>query len=117
MSCPDDYLDALWDSDLDLDEPPINNEPVDSRRHLHRRGRWMPIDVGPAIDDYQPHQLSSNKEEAMTKQEFDESRCAAVAGLHHCGNPEQDHLIDEIQHPESTEALYELPARPARQAK
>jgi hypothetical protein len=47
----------------------------------------------------------------MTKQEFDESRCAAVAGLHYCGDPEQDHLVDEIQFPEQTEALYEMASR------
>jgi hypothetical protein len=52
----------------------------------------------------------------MTKQEYIESRSANVASLHHCGDPELDHLIDEIQHPEETEALYEMPARPAPQA-
>jgi hypothetical protein len=47
----------------------------------------------------------------MTKQDYDESRTAAVQALHHCGDPELDHLIDEIQHPEETEALYEMPTR------
>ena len=47
----------------------------------------------------------------MTQQEFDESRCAAVAGLHYSGDPEQDHLLDEIQHPEQTEALWGLAGR------
>lgn len=49
----------------------------------------------------------------MTKEQFTESRTAAVAGLRYSGDPEQDHLIDAIQHPESEEALYEMPSRPA----
>jgi hypothetical protein len=51
----------------------------------------------------------------MAEQEFVESRCAAVAGLSYCGDPEMDHLIDEIKSPESTRALYEMPARMPRQ--
>ncbi|MCU7826211.1 hypothetical protein [Kitasatospora sp. DSM 101779] len=35
-----------------------------------------------------------------------------VATIRYSGNPEQDHLLDEIQHPETTDALYELAARP-----
>ncbi|WP_354643916.1 hypothetical protein [Kitasatospora camelliae] len=49
----------------------------------------------------------------MNQQEYTESRAAAVAGLPHAtGSPEFDHLVDEIQHPETTEALYEMPGRP-----
>ncbi|WP_431676948.1 hypothetical protein [Kitasatospora sp. KL5] len=37
----------------------------------------------------------------------------AVSTLRYSGNPEQDHLLDEIQHPETTNALYELATRTA----
>ncbi|MFD9127197.1 hypothetical protein [Kitasatospora sp. NPDC059571] len=43
--------------------------------------------------------------------EIAESRCDAVADLSPCGDPEMDHLIDEIKNPESTRALYEMPVR------
>jgi hypothetical protein len=49
----------------------------------------------------------------VTQQQYDDAHSRAVTELPHTGNPEQDHLIDEIQHPESTEALYEMPSRPA----
>ncbi|GAA1084191.1 MULTISPECIES: hypothetical protein [Kitasatospora] len=39
-----------------------------------------------------------------------------VATIRYSGNPEQDHLLDEIQHPETTDALYELAARPGAAA-
>ncbi|MFD9124539.1 hypothetical protein [Kitasatospora sp. NPDC059571] len=45
----------------------------------------------------------------MTDQEFTESRCVAVTSLSYCGDPEIDHLIDEIKSPESARALYEMP--------
>lgn len=50
----------------------------------------------------------------MTQQEHDESRSANVQSLRYCGDPEIDHLIDEIKNPAQTEALYEMPARPAQ---
>ncbi|GAA0696945.1 hypothetical protein GCM10010193_59710 [Kitasatospora atroaurantiaca] len=50
----------------------------------------------------------------MTEHQDTESGADAVTSLHHCGNPDIDHLIDEIQHPETEQALYEMPARPAR---
>ncbi|PBC69658.1 hypothetical protein BX265_6996 [Streptomyces sp. TLI_235] len=49
------------------------------------------------------------------EKEIAESRCAAVESLSHCGDPEIDHLIDEIKSPESTRALYEMPVRVPRQ--
>jgi hypothetical protein len=49
----------------------------------------------------------------MTDQQLADSHSPAVTKLPYTGNPEQDHLIDEIQHPESTEALYAMPGRPA----
>jgi hypothetical protein len=39
-----------------------------------------------------------------------------VTTLRYSGNPEQDHLLDEIQHPETTNALYELADRPGTAA-
>ncbi|WP_354644571.1 hypothetical protein [Kitasatospora camelliae] len=48
----------------------------------------------------------------MNPQEYTESRSAAVVSLpHRTESPEFDHLVDEIQHPETTEALYEMPLR------
>ncbi|WP_405021673.1 hypothetical protein OHV05_36755 (plasmid) [Kitasatospora sp. NBC_00070] len=44
----------------------------------------------------------------MNEQEYSNSRSAAVAALHPSGLLEQDHLIEEIQHPETTEALYTM---------
>ncbi|GJF31259.1 hypothetical protein [Kitasatospora sp. NBC_01539] len=48
----------------------------------------------------------------MIDQEFTDAASEAVTTLRHCGDPEQDHLLDEIQHPETTFALYALAARP-----
>ncbi|GAA5022317.1 hypothetical protein [Kitasatospora paranensis] len=47
----------------------------------------------------------------MTGQDSMDATSEAVATLRHSGDPEQDHLVDEIQHPETTNALYELAAR------
>jgi hypothetical protein len=51
--------------------------------------------------------------EVMTEQQQAEAQCAAVAELKYCGDPDQDHLLDAMQHPETEEALYEMPFRPA----
>jgi hypothetical protein len=49
MTCPDD----LWDGGRAV--PPVDDEPVDPRRHRHHhRGGRRPVDAGPAIDDHQP---------------------------------------------------------------
>lgn len=55
--------------------------------------------------------IPSGKEDAVLDQESTEAASEAVSTLRHCGDPEQDHLLDEIQHPETTSALYELAAR------
>jgi hypothetical protein len=52
----------------------------------------------------------------MTQEDYERTACAAVKSLPHTGNPEFDHLVDEIQREDTTTALYEMPARTAQQA-
>lgn len=47
----------------------------------------------------------------MTEQQQNEAQSDAVRTLPHCGNPDLDHLVDEIQHPETEEALYLMASR------
>ncbi|MFD9128101.1 hypothetical protein [Kitasatospora sp. NPDC059571] len=47
----------------------------------------------------------------MSGQDSADAASEAVTTLHYSGDAEQDHLLDEIQHPETTNALYELAAR------
>lgn len=47
----------------------------------------------------------------MTEEQFAQSRSGAVVGLRPCGDAEQDHLLEEIQSPDSTEAFFEMPGR------
>lgn len=41
----------------------------------------------------------------MTQEQYEECTPEAVRGLHHGASREQNHLVDEIQHPETEEAL------------
>lgn len=47
----------------------------------------------------------------MTQEQYEQQTCPAVKGLPHTGSPEFDHLVDEIQEPEATEAFYEMAVR------
>jgi hypothetical protein len=47
----------------------------------------------------------------MTGQQYAEARTPAVLSLPPCGDAEQDHLIDEIQHPDLYDAIHALAAR------
>lgn len=47
----------------------------------------------------------------MTQEQYEQTTCSAVKGLPHTGEPEFDHLVDEIQREDTTTALYEMAAR------
>lgn len=47
----------------------------------------------------------------MTQEQYEECTPEAVRSLHQCGDPEQDHLVVEIQHPDQTEAFYAMAAK------
>ncbi|WP_030275521.1 hypothetical protein [Streptomyces sp. NRRL B-24484] len=49
---------------------------------------------------------------AQTPRDAADAASDPVATIRYSGDPEQDHLLDEIQHPETTDALYELASRP-----
>ncbi|MEW1913680.1 hypothetical protein AB0442_35535 [Kitasatospora sp. NPDC085895] len=49
---------------------------------------------------------------ALQPRDATDAASERVATIRYSGNPEQDHLLDEIQHPETTNALYELAGRP-----
>jgi hypothetical protein len=47
----------------------------------------------------------------MTVEQYTQAHTPAVATLPHSGIPEQDHLLDEMQHPDSVEAFHLLAER------
>lgn len=50
----------------------------------------------------------------MTDEQYTRAHSPAVESLHHIGDPEWDHLIDEVQHPDLVEGFQALaPHEPA----
>jgi hypothetical protein len=50
----------------------------------------------------------------MTDEQYTRAHSPAVESLHPTGDPEQDHLIDEVQHPELVDGFQALaPHEPA----
>ncbi|MEZ0094036.1 hypothetical protein [Streptacidiphilus sp. EB129] len=47
----------------------------------------------------------------MNAQQYADAHSPAVQGIPTSGDPEQDHLIDEIQHPDLYDALHDLAER------
>lgn len=47
----------------------------------------------------------------MTEEQYNQAHTPAVESLHHTGDPELDHLVDEVQHPETEEALQAMACR------
>ena len=47
----------------------------------------------------------------MTPQQYADAHSPNVTSLHATGDPEQDHLIEEVKHPDLTEAFQAMACR------
>lgn len=77
------------------------------------RARSRAADRGWSVDEFRllVREAEGVEEESMTEEQFAQSRSEVVVELKYCGDAEQDHLLDGIQHPESEEAFFEMPGR------
>lgn len=90
------------------------------RRHVVVRTRdWAVLNGWSVSDLVRPERCVGvplrspyrRKGKVVTEEQFEQSRSEVVVELRPCGDAEQDHLLEEIQSPDSTEALYEMPGR------
>jgi DNA-binding CsgD family transcriptional regulator len=93
----------------------LGRDPVGAgvSRYQVVRARSRAADRGWSIDEFRllVREAGGVEEESMTEEQFVQSRSEVVVELRYCGDAEQDHLLEEIQSPDSTEAFFEMPGR------